>query len=70
MCVLELGCGVGEVSLIAARLVGPRGSLHGLDLDPTALEIARRRVQSAGHGHVCFELVDVAIFNPHGRMMP
>src|SRR5262249_26883291 len=64
MHVLELGCGVGEVSLIVARLVGPYGSFHGLDLDPAALEIARRRVQSAEHRHVCFELVDVKDFRP------
>ena len=41
MHLLELGCGVAEVSLIAARLVGPYGSLHGLDLDPAAA-FARR----------------------------
>src|SRR5215471_16195539 len=64
MHVLELGCGVGEVSLIAARLVGPYGSLHGLDLDPVSLEIARRRAQSAGHQHICFELADVKDFQP------
>src|SRR5215831_11361136 len=64
MHVLELGCGVAEVSLIAARLVGPYGSLHGLDLDPSALEIARSRVQSAGHSHVSFEQVDVQQFRP------
>jgi 2-polyprenyl-3-methyl-5-hydroxy-6-metoxy-1,4-benzoquinol methylase len=62
MHVLELGCGVAEVSLIAATLVGPYGSLHGLDVDPAALEIARRRVRSAGHSHVTFELVDVQQF--------
>jgi SAM-dependent methyltransferase len=60
MNVLELGCGIGEVSLIAARLVGPHGRLHGLDLDPAALETARTRVSSAGHDHVTFENVDVA----------
>src|SRR5215467_8882051 len=54
MHVLEFGCGVAEVSLIAARLVGPYAGLHGLDLDPAALEIARARVQSAGHSHVSF----------------
>jgi len=64
MHVLELGCGVADVSLIAAKLIGPYGSLHGLDLDPEALEIARRRVQSAGHSHVSFELVDVQRFRP------
>jgi SAM-dependent methyltransferase len=61
---LELGCGVAEFSLIAARLVGPCGSLHGLDLDPAALEIARGRVQSAGHSHVTFELVEIQQFRP------
>lgn len=70
MHVLELGCGVGEVSLIAARLVGPCGRLHGLDLDPAALEIAQRRVQSAGHRHVCFELADVKDFRPPRLLMP
>ena len=60
MSVLELGCGIGEVSLIAARLVGPHGQLHALDVDPAALEIARQRIRSAGHDHVTLEQVDVA----------
>jgi ubiquinone/menaquinone biosynthesis C-methylase UbiE len=64
MHVLELGCGVGEVSLIAARLVGPHGSVHCIDIDPGALEIARERVKSAGHGHVCFESVDLKDHQP------
>jgi ubiquinone/menaquinone biosynthesis C-methylase UbiE len=64
MHVLELGCGIGEVSLIAARLVGPHGSLHCVDFDPAALEIARRRVRSAGHDNVLFDTVDVHEHNP------
>src|SRR5215475_7328492 len=60
MSVLELGCGIGEVSLIAARLVGPHGQLHGIDLDPAALEVARQRIKSAGHDHVTFEQANVA----------
>lgn len=64
MNVLELGCGIGEVSLIAARLVGPHGHLHGIDLDPAALEIARTRVSTADHDHVTFEHVDVAEHAP------
>jgi len=35
MRVLDLGCGIGEVSLITARLVGPHGQVHGIDLDRT-----------------------------------
>jgi SAM-dependent methyltransferase len=59
MNVLELGCGVGDVSLIAARLIGPHGQLHGIDLDPAALEIARQRIHSAGYDHVTLEHADV-----------
>lgn len=64
MHVLELGCGVGEVSLIAARLVGPHGRLHCLDFDPKALEIARGRIRSAAHDHVTFEQVDIHEHTP------
>jgi 2-polyprenyl-3-methyl-5-hydroxy-6-metoxy-1,4-benzoquinol methylase len=59
MHVLELGCGIGEVSLIAARLVGPHGHVHSIDIDAAALEIARGRTRSAGHDHVTFEQTDV-----------
>ncbi len=55
MRVLEVGCGIGEVSLITARLVGPHGRLHCIDMDGQALETAERRVRSAGHDHVSFE---------------
>ncbi|HEX3746770.1 MAG TPA: class I SAM-dependent methyltransferase [Bryobacteraceae bacterium] len=64
MHVLELGCGVGEVSLIAARLVGPRGSVHSIDIDSGALEIAQGRAQSAGHRHVRFECVSIQNLQP------
>jgi ubiquinone/menaquinone biosynthesis C-methylase UbiE len=43
MRVLDLGCGVGDVSLIAARIVGPHGSVTGLDPDGAALDIAQAR---------------------------
>jgi len=66
MRVLDLGCGIGEVSLIAARLVGPHGQVHGIDLDPAALEIARTRIRSAGHDHVIFEHVDLSDHSPSG----
>jgi len=64
MRVLELGCGIGEVSLMAARLVGPHGHVHCIDIDGDALEIARGRCRSAGHDHVVFEKVDVATHAP------
>ena len=59
MRVLELGCGIGEVSAIAARLVGPHGHVHGIDIDSVALEIASDHMRSAAHNHVTFEQTDV-----------
>src|SRR5215468_5609483 len=64
MHVLELGCGIGEVCLIAARLVGPHGHVHSLDIDGAALDIARGRIRSAGHDHVTFEQIEVMQHTP------
>lgn len=66
MRVLDLGCGIGEVTLIAARLVGPHGQVHGIDVDAAALEIAQGRIRSAGHDNVTFEQIDLAAHAPSG----
>jgi ubiquinone/menaquinone biosynthesis C-methylase UbiE len=55
MRLLDLGCGVGEVSLVAARLVGPDGSVTGIDIDESALETARERARAGGLKQVRFE---------------
>jgi ubiquinone/menaquinone biosynthesis C-methylase UbiE len=43
MQVLDLGCGDGDISLLAAKLTGPNGMVLGLDRDAAALETARHR---------------------------
>jgi ubiquinone/menaquinone biosynthesis C-methylase UbiE len=45
--VLEIGCGTGNVLLLAAHAV-PGASLIGLDPDPKVLAIATRKAQRAG----------------------
>ena len=55
MRVLDIGCGVGEVSLIAARLVGAGGHVTGIDLDPATLDIARGRATRESHRNLAFE---------------
>jgi SAM-dependent methyltransferase len=55
MRVLDLGCGVGDVSLLAAELVGPTGSVVGIDRDPAVLTISRERAQKMGATTVTFE---------------
>lgn len=43
MQVLDVGCGVGDVSFLVAALVGPEGSAVGVDLDAEALKLAEER---------------------------
>src|SRR5262245_29545775 len=62
MHVLDFGCGVGDVSLVAARLVGAGGSVTGIDLDPEALATATARAQEEGLGHVRFIQEDLGSF--------
>lgn len=54
MHVLDLGCGAGDVSFLAAELVGPTGSVMGIDVDPAVLAFAERAVAS-GLTRVSFE---------------
>lgn len=54
MRVLDLGCGVGDVSIRLADLVGPSGAVVGVDADPLALETARQRAGDAGIANVSF----------------
>lgn len=49
--VVDVGCGAGFDSLIAARLVGPTGHVIGVDMTPEMLEKARNAVAEAGLSH-------------------
>ncbi len=40
--VLDLGCGAGKICYIAAQLVGPDGSVIGVDMNDEMLALARR----------------------------
>lgn len=48
MRVLELGSGVGDVTLLLAEMVGPSGRLLGIELNARAAQTARTRVQAVG----------------------
>ena len=48
MQVLDIGCGVGDVSLIAADLVSQEGTVKGIDPAAEALAIARMRLEADG----------------------
>ncbi|WP_243061084.1 methyltransferase domain-containing protein [Nocardioides sp. SR21] len=57
MRVLDLGTGIGDSAVILAELVGPSGSVVGLDNDPRMVATARARC--AGHTNVSFVDGDV-----------
>ncbi|PKA43437.1 methylase [Rhizobium sullae] len=48
MRVLDIGCGVGDVSMLAGKLVGPKGLVLGIDRSADAIDIAERRATEAG----------------------
>lgn len=67
MRVLDVGCGPGDVSFIAARLVGRAGAVLGVDASPEAIELARTRAARQGLTTVHFEtatLPDVLLHEP------
>jgi len=48
MRVLDVGCGAGDVTFVAAGIVGPTGAVTGIDAAPAALEVARARAARRG----------------------
>jgi len=58
--VLDLGSGVGDVSLILARLVGPSGEVVGIERDAKSAARAAARMAEAGFHHVSFTQTDAA----------
>ena len=73
--VLDLGCGAGMDSIIAARRVGPAGRVIGIDFSEAMLSCARASKELADLSHLQFqrgdaedlplasESVDVALVN-------
>lgn len=59
MRVLDVGCGPGDVSFVAARLVGPTGSVLGVDASSDVVEFARARAER-GLSTVRFEQTTIA----------
>lgn len=56
MRVLDIGCGAGDVSMIAADIVSEEGFVHGIDPAAEALETARRRLAAQGKSWAHFSL--------------
>src|SRR6266700_733852 len=61
--VLDLGSGVGDVAMLAARLVGPSGEVVGIERDTRSITRARTRAAGAGLRNVTFVQSDIAQFS-------
>ena len=59
MNVLDVGSGAGDVALLAAELVGPTGSVLGVDHDPGVLETASARAEASGLTNISFHARDL-----------
>jgi SAM-dependent methyltransferase len=70
MRVLDLGCGAGDAAFVAADLVGPGGSVVGVDRSPDALARARLRAGQRSLTQVQFIEGDIHDPVPGGPSTP
>lgn len=52
--VVDVGCGAGIDSMIAAKMVGPSGAVVGVDMTPAMLDKARTNAAAAGFSNTRF----------------
>jgi len=64
MRVLDIGCGAGDVSLLAAEIVGASGSIIGIDRSPEAIAMAKERARHHGFQQADFYVSSVEDFFP------
>ena len=57
--VLDLGSGVGDVSMLLARIVGPSGEVIGIERDAYSIARADARVAESGLRNISFIQADV-----------
>ena len=68
MNVLDLGSGAGDVAMLLAEMVGPSGSVIGLDLDHDATVHARERTVAAQFDNITFVHSDFAHYRSDGPL--
>jgi len=59
MKVLDVGSGAGDVTLLLADMVGPRGRVVSVDTNPAIVEMARGRAEAAGWNNIEFRTGDM-----------
>jgi SAM-dependent methyltransferase len=62
MRVLDIGCGMGDVTMLVAQQVGLAGRVVSIDLDQASIETAQQRVSAVGLDNTTFHRADVSTF--------
>jgi ubiquinone/menaquinone biosynthesis C-methylase UbiE len=62
MRVLDVGCGVGDVTMLVAQLVGPQGKVISIDADEASLATARKRAAAFGLDNMTFHRAEISAF--------
>jgi 2-polyprenyl-3-methyl-5-hydroxy-6-metoxy-1,4-benzoquinol methylase len=65
MRVLDIGCGVGDMSILLAEAVGDTGVVVAFDRESAAIEVARDRAVAAGHRQIEFLVTSDEAFPDH-----
>jgi SAM-dependent methyltransferase len=60
MRVLDVGCGTGDLSVMASELVGDGGEVMGIDISESALDAARNAIEKQGLSTVKFIRADLS----------
>jgi ubiquinone/menaquinone biosynthesis C-methylase UbiE len=59
---LHIGCGMGDVTMLVAQLVGPQGKVTSIDLDQASIAAARKRAAAVGVDNTTFHRADISTF--------
>jgi len=57
--VLEVGCGPGFFTLPAAKIIGEKGFIYAIDINPFAIKKVDKKIQKAGVRNIKAMVVDV-----------
>jgi len=58
-CFLDYGCGTGDFTIPAAKIVGSTGKVHALDCFPRQLRIVKRRASKEGLSNITLILSEL-----------
>lgn len=67
MTCLDVGCGGGDVSRELARLVGPTGTVVGIDIDDVKIGIAREEAAALAIPNLEFRVCNLGETEPHAE---